>query len=354
MPFSKTGRLRGISVRTIVMWFAALSAVVYLIIVPFVNAYFEQFEERPTSYVIEELNAFEILRIRSAKLIVFALFAYLGACVGSFLNVVASSAPRGESIGFRSSVCPSCSKPIRRIDNVPLFSYLRLKGRCRSCGVPIPLRYFGVELIGLGIFASLFLFELITGAANVPGFTHYMFVGILWIILYTKWPVIGIYFFHAITFSCVLMFALMEIDGLRSPRRMSIVIVVVFASLAIAAPLLLPVAFDDQIPLSVSDSLPSWLARAIASLIGGLVGWMIALIVGRISSVPALAVPWILLGVTLGWQATVTIGLLWMIASLLIRGLMKSRRPSWLGPTALLLAVSLLHHPFWKWLFRFW
>ncbi|MEO9595206.1 hypothetical protein, partial [Rhodopirellula bahusiensis] len=52
----------------------------------------------------------------------------------------------------------------------------------------VAIRYLIVELIAAGIFASLFLVELVTGAANVPGFQHYAYTGILWIILYTKWP----------------------------------------------------------------------------------------------------------------------------------------------------------------------
>ena len=60
------------------------------------------------------------------------------------------------------------AKPIRRIDNLPLISYLNLGGRCRNCLSAIPVRYFLTELIGATIFGSLFLYELVTGAANVP------------------------------------------------------------------------------------------------------------------------------------------------------------------------------------------
>lgn len=75
----------------------------------------------------------------------------LGLVVGSFLNVCIFRLPRGESLVRPGSHCPSCGKPIRPSDNVPLLSYLFLRGRCRSCGTPISIRYPLVEgMTGLG------------------------------------------------------------------------------------------------------------------------------------------------------------------------------------------------------------
>ncbi|NPB09844.1 MAG: prepilin peptidase [Thermodesulfobacteria bacterium] len=71
----------------------------------------------------------------------------LGALVGSFLNVCAYRLPRGESIVSPRSRCPSCKTPIRWYDNIPILSYLLLRGRCRFCRAPIPKRYPAVELI---------------------------------------------------------------------------------------------------------------------------------------------------------------------------------------------------------------
>lgn len=71
--------------------------------------------------------------------------AVVGLCVGSFLNVVAWRLPRGESIVRPRSRCPHCSARIAALDNVPLFSFLVLRGRCRSCGEPIAWRYPAVE-----------------------------------------------------------------------------------------------------------------------------------------------------------------------------------------------------------------
>jgi leader peptidase (prepilin peptidase)/N-methyltransferase len=84
-----------------------------------------------------------------------AIFALLfGAVVGSFLNVVAHRLPRGESVVRPRSRCPGCGVAIRPYDNVPVLSWLLLRGRCRDCGEPISVRYPLVEG-GTGLLCAL-------------------------------------------------------------------------------------------------------------------------------------------------------------------------------------------------------
>ena len=71
--------------------------------------------------------------------------ALLGLVIGSFLNVVVARVPAGESIVRPASRCPSCGHPIRGGDNVPVLSWLWLRGRCRDCRAPISPRYPLVE-----------------------------------------------------------------------------------------------------------------------------------------------------------------------------------------------------------------
>lgn len=81
------------------------------------------------------------------------IFVFIfGLCVGSFLNVCIYRLPASESIAHPRSRCMDCNSMIAFYDNIPLFSYLWLKGRCRHCGVKIGLRYPTVELLG-GLFA---------------------------------------------------------------------------------------------------------------------------------------------------------------------------------------------------------
>jgi leader peptidase (prepilin peptidase)/N-methyltransferase len=83
-------------------------------------------------------------------------FMVLGACVGSFLNVCIYRISEGKSIVFPKSFCPDCLRPIRFYDNIPIISYLILRGKCRDCHKKISYRYPVVELITALL--SLFLF----------------------------------------------------------------------------------------------------------------------------------------------------------------------------------------------------
>ena len=84
-----------------------------------------------------------------------ALGALGGALIGSFLNVVIYRMPRGESLVSPGSRCPACETEIRPYDNVPVLSWLLLRGRCRHCGASIPARYPAVELLTAVAFAAV-------------------------------------------------------------------------------------------------------------------------------------------------------------------------------------------------------
>lgn len=87
--------------------------------------------------------------------IVFAL----GAIIGSFLNVVVWRLPRNESVVRPRSYCPACSKPIPLLWNIPLLSWLLLRGRCRNCSAWISVQYPLLELATALLFVSLFLHQ---------------------------------------------------------------------------------------------------------------------------------------------------------------------------------------------------
>jgi leader peptidase (prepilin peptidase) / N-methyltransferase len=72
----------------------------------------------------------------------------VGASVGSFLNVVVARLPAGESVVRPRSRCPTCRNPIAWFDNLPVISWLLLRGRCRACGTRISFRYPLVEILG--------------------------------------------------------------------------------------------------------------------------------------------------------------------------------------------------------------
>lgn len=78
--------------------------------------------------------------------------ALTGLAIGSFLNVVIYRVPREESIAFPASHCPTCGHTLSALENVPLFSWLWLRGRCSSCMKPVSVRYPLVELLTAALF----------------------------------------------------------------------------------------------------------------------------------------------------------------------------------------------------------
>src|SRR5437762_13079408 len=84
-----------------------------------------------------------------------AIAALAGLIAGSFFNVVIARLPRHESLLRPGSRCPSCEHPVRPYDNVPVVSWLILRGRCRDCGAPISPRYPLVELLTAALFAAV-------------------------------------------------------------------------------------------------------------------------------------------------------------------------------------------------------
>lgn len=92
------------------------------------------------------------------SLSLFAIYSALfGAVIGSFLNVVIHRLPRDQSLVRPGSRCPACGSPVPFWANVPIVSYVLLRGRCRDCRDPIPLRYLVVEVATALLFAGLML-----------------------------------------------------------------------------------------------------------------------------------------------------------------------------------------------------
>lgn len=97
------------------------------------------------------------MSIRLFTDIILGFIFLLGLAIGSFVNVLVYRVPRKEPFGVERSKCPECGQVIRAYDNIPLISFLVLRGKCRRCGRPISWRYPAVELltgllfVGVGI-----------------------------------------------------------------------------------------------------------------------------------------------------------------------------------------------------------
>lgn len=113
-------------------------------------------------------------------LFMYVLVAVFGAAIGSFLNVCISRLPEGHSLAFPASHCPRCLHPIHYYDNIPIISYLILRGRCRHCRGKIPIRYLIVEML-----AALLALLLFRKFGLSPAFVlSFLFTGALIVITF--------------------------------------------------------------------------------------------------------------------------------------------------------------------------
>jgi leader peptidase (prepilin peptidase) / N-methyltransferase len=111
--------------------------------------------------------------------------AVLGTVWGSFFNVCIARVPRGESVVRPGSHCFSCGRPVRAVDNIPILSYLILRGRCRFCGARFSPRYLLVELL-TGLLSAFLYWKLVMAMPGVAievrlarYAVYFTFVGVL-------------------------------------------------------------------------------------------------------------------------------------------------------------------------------
>lgn len=348
---------RKILFKTLTWGVLLIPALVYILAIPIFDSIWTTIEADKKTLALKDPNWSLIneASFRAAKLAVFSVFMYLGACLGSFLNVAAYCIPRGEAIGVRDSKCPKCDTKLSRIDNLPIFSYINLGAKCRNCSVPIPPRYLIVEIVVGLIFGSLFLYQLVTGCANVPSMkmTH---TGILWVILYPKWPAIGIYFFNSFFMCAVLVLALMEKDDYPLKRIFALITGIAFFAAAAAYIPIQPIPLFEHLP-GVSVKLSPVVEQLVKLVVGGAVGALIGRTLGMLFSAKHssfLTFAFLLTGVVLGWQALIQVTIVFAIVWAIANCIPKIKAYSQNGPTTLLLAAIAIHHPFWNTIAQWW
>jgi len=111
--------------------------------------------------------------------ILIAAFVF-GACIGSFLNVCIARIPEASSLIYPGSNCPACHHPIRFYDNIPILSYIWLRGRCRNCSQSISFRYLMVEAV-TGLMAAL---VIVYFGLTVDALIYFILICALIIIIY--------------------------------------------------------------------------------------------------------------------------------------------------------------------------
>jgi len=213
--------------------------------------------------------------------------AMLGAIIGSFLNVVIHRIPREQSIVFPASTCPKCRVAIKFYDNIPIVSYLILRGRCRACGAAISARYPTVEALTAVLFAAVtwhdgLSFALAFDLAFAASMLALIFIDAEHMIL----P-------NAITYPGII-FALLT---------------------RVAVPYLAGPSHFDDLPQLITffPALPVWLVSIIGAAIGALVGggslWLMGFMWEKLRGVEAMGFGdvkmMLMVGAFLGWRLTI-------------------------------------------------
>jgi len=158
----------------------------------------------------------------SARVLLGVWLFAVGACVGSFLNVVVYRLPRGMSLAHPGSHCPTCGHAIRGRDNLPVLSWLLLGGKCRDCRSPISPRYYYVELIVGLMFLLVAIFEAFLPQQTWLG-TAVVRRPLSW---HETLPFWTTYATHVALLTTLLGAALIDRDGWRAPRGLFLPVIV--------------------------------------------------------------------------------------------------------------------------------
>lgn len=204
----------------------------------------------------------ERIPIRLFEFFILAWLFVFGSCIGSFLNVVVYRVPRRMSL-WGSSHCPRCRVRIPAVDNIPVFGWLKLRARCRTCHLPISARYPLVEFtVGL-VILILATLEILLAGLNLPeaGQREVLRLSVSWLIGHPRWDLIGTCVLHCGLVCVLLSWALIRYDGYAVPVRYAAGAFVAAWLLLVVAPLLRPQLWES--------GRWDWSARRAAWVVGG-------------------------------------------------------------------------------------
>lgn len=288
--------------------------------------------------------------------IIVLWFAVVGGAVGSFLNVVVYRLPLGISLIHPPSHCPVCKRFIRWYDNVPVFGWIFLRGRCRDCGCPISARYPLVEAVSAALFGIPAAVLRLSDGSYLPERTVEVAGGIflpantvevaegIFVSGSSVLPLYGIYLFHTLLLCTLLAAALIEYDRKRPPWRLFVPALLVGVFAPLIWPMLRPVPAWPHIANNLSGAVDGLAGIMAGAALGG-AAWLISRLAqknadGQQRHPAGLLLCLLCLGLYLGWQAVLGIALAAAAVQCLVwplRRRMPDAKPPpslWLPPLA--------------------
>lgn len=226
----------------------------------------------------------------TADLTASVIAGILGAIFGSFLNVVIWRVPRGKSLVRPGSACPKCGAEVQPCDNVPIISWLLLRGACRSCKAPITVRY---PLVEAG--------------------TAIAFVAAVWLFPNDPWSWLAWWYFAAISIAL----AAIDIDVRKLPSAIILPSYVVGGALIALAVGLGTSGLGDGIRAAIGAAGLWALYALLATIKPGAMGWGDV----RLAGVLGGYLGWLGVGaLVVGAFAGFLLGALWSVGLMLLRG----------------------------------
>jgi leader peptidase (prepilin peptidase) / N-methyltransferase len=217
----------------------------------------------------------------------FTFFGVLGLVVGSFLNVVIHRVPREESIVFPNSACPGCGKAIKPYDNIPVLSWLILRGKCRNCKTAIAFRYPAVELL----------------------------TGVLYVFVFWQMPFNLMLPVWLVFATSIVALVFIDAEHMILPNAITYPLLVFGLVVRVLCPLIDGSScFSDTLsyPLTYLHGAPEWIISLAGAVLGGLIGggslWAVGEIWKRLRGVDAMGLGDVKMlfavGAMLGWRLT--------------------------------------------------
>jgi leader peptidase (prepilin peptidase)/N-methyltransferase len=271
-----------------------------------------------------------------------AYFFYVGATLGSFLNVVAYRLPRQQTL-LGSSSCPGCDTRIKMYHNQPIFGWFWLGGRCHNCKLKISIRYLIIECLAAAAIGSLALVELFCDGINLiekPRLHLFVFEDMM---INPSWVLIGYFLVHTCLLTILMTAALIRFQKDAVPRGLYLCGIVAATVLTILWPI--SIAFD--IHGNASSLTPTIVNNLSTAMVGALVGLIAGCLFVPTMITQQSTAPWshnyafILIGFVLGWQSILLVALLCSLSHLNIRLLKQRLTPEhclWIATTVAIIA----------------